>query len=176
MIKLVIVAALVIVVAGRSIDDPQPNLDLETVSASSNIGTEEVAATTRVSVHGSGKYKPYQRDGTKVYNEKPHPYDFTYAVKDSYSGNDFGQGESGDGYGNVQGQYYVRLPDGRVQRVTYTADHNSGYVADVTYEGVARYPDEHYDDTHKGDYKEGHKPVHKTGYKPTKNTYKKTVY
>ena len=37
--------------------------------------------------------------------------------------------------------FQVHLPDGRVQTVTYTADHYNGYVADVKYEGTAVYPE-----------------------------------
>ena len=59
------------------------------------------------------------------------PYDFSYAVQDEYSGNDFGHSENSDG-NVVTGEYFVQLPDGRRQIVTYTADHDSGYVADVT--------------------------------------------
>merc|ERR1712198_62966 len=71
--------------------------------------------------------------------EEPAKYDFNYAVKDDYSGNDFGHNEARDGY-NTQGSYYVQLPDGRLQKVTYTVNGDSGYVADVTYEGESQYP------------------------------------
>jgi hypothetical protein len=40
----------------------------------------------------------------------------------------------------AQGQYFVALPDGRIQTVTYHADGN-GYVADVQYQGQAVYPE-----------------------------------
>ncbi|KAK8728448.1 hypothetical protein OTU49_009308, partial [Cherax quadricarinatus] len=67
-----------------------------------------------------------------------HPkYNFNYAVKDDPSGNDFGHQESRDGY-NTQGNYYVLLPDGRLQRVSYTVNGDSGYVAQVEYEGKAQ--------------------------------------
>ena len=58
------------------------------------------------------------------------PYKFEYAVKDEYSGNDFGHSENSNGK-EVSGKYYVLLPDGRRQFVIYTADHHSGFVADV---------------------------------------------
>merc|ERR1712168_651606 len=44
-------------------------------------------------------------------------------------------------YGIVEGSYKVSLPDGRIQTVTYHADHEGGFVADVTYEGTPVYPD-----------------------------------
>merc|ERR1711902_236815 len=40
------------------------------------------------------------------------------------------------------GSYSVALPDGRIQHVTYTSNGYDGYVADVTYEGTAVYPEE----------------------------------
>nr|XP_027230859.1 cuticle protein 19-like [Penaeus vannamei] len=74
--------------------------------------------------------------------ESPAKYDFNYAVKDDYSGNDFGHQEARDGY-NTQGSYFVLLPDGRLQKVTYTVNGDSGYVAEVSYEGEAQYPEYH---------------------------------
>ncbi|XP_064118886.1 cuticle protein 19-like [Macrobrachium nipponense] len=68
------------------------------------------------------------------------PFDFEYAVKDDYKGLDFGHNSNSDG-NLVTGKYYVLLPDGRTQIVTYTADHYNGYQAEVTYEGEAKYPE-----------------------------------
>ncbi len=65
-------------------------------------------------------------------------YKFAWAVKDSDSYNDFGQQESRDG-DRTDGYYHVVLPDGRTQRVTYYVDGDSGYVAQVAYDGEARY-------------------------------------
>ncbi|XP_063589388.1 cuticle protein 7-like [Penaeus indicus] len=66
-------------------------------------------------------------------------YNFNYAVKDDYSGNDYNHQENRNGY-DTRGAYYVLLPDGRVQRVSYTVNGDSGYVAEVTYEGEAQHP------------------------------------
>merc|ERR1719410_1223957 len=73
------------------------------------------------------------------YDETPKPYAFEYGVADDYSGANFHAAETADGKA-VAGSYQVHLPDGRVQTVTYTADHYNGYVADVKYEGTAVYP------------------------------------
>merc|ERR1712072_293003 len=45
------------------------------------------------------------------------------------------------GTGVVEGSYSVNFPDGRTQHVAYHANDYDGYVADVTYEGVAAYAD-----------------------------------
>ena len=66
------------------------------------------------------------------YDESPKPYAFTYGVSDSYTGTNFAHNEGSDGK-LTEGRYTVHLPDGRVQTVTYTADHygHGGYIADV---------------------------------------------
>ena len=68
------------------------------------------------------------------------PYSFSYGLVD-VRGNDFGASEESDGR-EVQGQYSVLLPDGRLQTVTYSVEGDSGFVADVTYEGEAKFVDE----------------------------------
>ncbi|XP_042884404.1 pro-resilin-like isoform X2 [Penaeus japonicus] len=68
----------------------------------------------------------------------PAQYDFNYAVQDNV-GNDFGHQENRNGY-DTQGTYYVQLPDGRLQRVTYNVNGDSGFIADVAYQGEAQYP------------------------------------
>ena len=74
------------------------------------------------------------------YDESPKPYAFQYGVADSYSGAQFNAQETADGK-VVSGSYSVALPDGRIQTVTYTADHYNGFVADVSYEGTPVYPE-----------------------------------
>ena len=68
----------------------------------------------------------------------------TIFLQDSYSGADFAKKEVQDEYGVVTGEYRVALPDGRIQIVTYHADHEGGFIADVKYEGAAVYPEPHH--------------------------------
>merc|ERR1711881_256156 len=78
---------------------------------------------------------PYHAPAHPVaYDESPKPYAFQYGVADDYSGSKFSAQETADGKA-VTGSYQVALPDGRIQTVTYTADHYNGYIADVKYEG-----------------------------------------
>ena len=67
---------------------------------------------------------------------EPSPYEYAYGVKDEYTGTNIDAAEASDG-NVVNGHYSVLLPDGRRQNVKYTADHYTGYVADVSYEGYA---------------------------------------
>jgi len=88
-----------------------------------------------------------------TYKEQPAAYSYGYDVQDDYAGVNFGQNEARDGYA-TNGKYYVLLPDGRTQTVTYSVDGYSGYVADVQYSGYAQeyHPAPSY------------KPVHKPAY------------
>ena len=87
-------------------------------------------------------HKPTSYHQQPKYKEEPKPYSFDYAVNDHYSGANFAQNEKSDGH-NTQGYYTVALPDGRIQTVTYVADHYNGFNADVTYKGEAQYPSYH---------------------------------
>ncbi|RVE41663.1 hypothetical protein evm_013686 [Chilo suppressalis] len=59
-------------------------------------------------------------------------YAFSYTVKDQKTGDDFSHSQHSSGSA-TNGEYRVRLPDGRMQIVSYTADEN-GYQADVRYD------------------------------------------
>merc|ERR1719516_399808 len=77
----------------------------------------------------------------EAYPDEVSPYTFNYAVADDYSNSNFNAAESSDGTGNAEGSYSVALPDGRIQHVNYHTDPINGYVADVTYDGTASYPE-----------------------------------
>merc|ERR550519_1619552 len=88
-----------------------------------------------VAYHAAPAYK------AETYPDEISPYTFTYAVADDYSKANFNAEEASDGASNVQGSYSVALPDGRIQHVKYSSNGYDGYVADVTYEGTAVYPE-----------------------------------
>merc|ERR1719500_1108212 len=77
----------------------------------------------------------------EVYPDEISPYTYQYNVADDYSGSNFQATESDDGTGVRDGSYSVALPDGRVQHVAYHANDLDGYVAQVTYDGTAAYPE-----------------------------------
>nr|XP_027213842.1 uncharacterized protein LOC113806893 [Penaeus vannamei] len=65
---------------------------------------------------------------------KPAEYAFTYVAQDENTGHNFGHEETRQGH-RTQGSYYVSLPDGRVRKVSYYVEPNSGFVARLSYEG-----------------------------------------
>ena len=73
------------------------------------------------------------------YESSEAKYNFQWAVSDESSENHYGHQEARDG-DDTQGSYYVQLPDGRLQKVTFHVDGDNGYVANVEYEGEASYP------------------------------------
>ena len=96
---------------------------------------------------------PYQP--APAYKEEPAQYQYSWKVQDDYAKLNYGQDEERNGYA-TSGSYRVALPDGRTQIVTYTvSDAYSGYVADVRYEGEARY-----------EPAPAYKPAPKPAYKP----------
>ncbi|XP_071536154.1 cuticle protein 8-like [Panulirus ornatus] len=66
-------------------------------------------------------------------------YSFQWKVDDQYAGNYYGHEETRDGY-DTEGTYFVRLSDGRLMTVNYEVHGDSGFLADVNYEGEAHYP------------------------------------
>merc|ERR1740137_40712 len=84
-------------------------------------------------------YHPAPHHPAPYHEEKlaPQPFAYEYGGADAY-GRHFAKTETQDDHGVVNGEYRVELPDGRVQIVTYHADHESGFVADVKYEGEAK--------------------------------------
>ncbi|XP_071532424.1 adult-specific cuticular protein ACP-20-like [Panulirus ornatus] len=71
------------------------------------------------------------------YHNTPAFYNFEHTVQDDYSGTYFGHREAREGH-LTEGSYFVHLPDGRLQTVTYYAD-GTGFHPTVTYEGDALY-------------------------------------
>ncbi|XP_047479295.1 pro-resilin-like [Penaeus chinensis] len=87
----------------------------------------------------SYEYRPPQRRSSEEsYESGEAKYDFNWAVSHDPSSNEFGHQEARDG-DHTQGSYYVELPDGRFQTVKYFVDGDSGYVAEVNYEGEASF-------------------------------------
>ena len=76
-------------------------------------------------------------EDVKSYPSTPPKYQYEWQVNDDYSKNNYGHNEERDGAQTV-GSYFVLLPDGRTQKVSYTVDAYGGYKAEVTYEGEAK--------------------------------------
>merc|ERR1711936_338089 len=112
------------------------NIMFSSQHSSSSSSSLLLATLLVATVISDGPPPPY----SQTVQEPPQPYSYQYGVKDEYSGANFGASESSDPK-VVSGTYTVVLPDGRVQTVKYTADDYAGYVADVSYQGEAVYPD-----------------------------------
>jgi hypothetical protein len=69
-----------------------------------------------------------------------HPkYEFKYGVKDPHTKDFKEQAESRDGH-KVQGYYKLLEADGTTRTVHYTADHHTGFQAQVEKSGHATHP------------------------------------
>ncbi|XP_047479276.1 pro-resilin-like [Penaeus chinensis] len=96
-----------------------------------------LAAIVAADSFESFEYRPprhSREDSFESYESGEAKYDFNWAVSHDPSSNEFGHQEARDG-DHTQGSYYVELPDGRLQTVKYFVDGDSGYVAEVNYEG-----------------------------------------
>ena len=101
------------------------------------------------------------------------PYQFAYAVNDDYNSNS--RKEVSDGK-SVSGSYHVDLPDGRRQIVNYRVDDVSGFVADVTFEGEAKYPEDEPGYVEPKEFKPAFVAFDKSYKTPAKQAYKQAVY
>ncbi|XP_037802357.1 pro-resilin-like [Penaeus monodon] len=93
-----------------------------------------VAADSREIYRPSQSSQETSESSEESYESSEAKYSFNWVVSDDSSSNEFGHQEARDG-DHTQGSYYVQLPDGRLQTVTYFVDGDSGYVAEVNYEG-----------------------------------------
>ncbi|NP_001166638.1 cuticular protein RR-2 motif 132 isoform X1 [Bombyx mori] len=84
------------------------------------------------------KSPEYNQHDNEIHDENNSDYNhaqnyaFSYTVKDKDTGDDFSHSQHSRGAA-TNGEYRVRLPDGRMQIVSYTADEN-GYNAEVRYD------------------------------------------
>merc|ERR1711902_91509 len=108
--------------------------------------------------------QPYEEE-VEEENYPAQPFTYEYGGADS-AGRHFAKTESKDEAGVVKGEYRVELPDGRVQIVSYRADPELGYQADVRYEGEAR-PQEPQDEEGVYQQRKQYVPQHK----PYKRVY-----
>merc|ERR1719427_1693663 len=101
-----------------------------------------LAVTALVAVTTAAPAGPPAYGPAPVEKLPPQPFAYEYGVADDYSKANFKKAETQDAYGNVAGSFTIALPDGRIQTTTYTADHENGFIAEVTYEGTPVYPPE----------------------------------
>ena len=71
----------------------------------------------------------------RIFGRQPPNYNFNIQVQNPHSGVDFTHQETRSGP-HTRGGYRVALPDGRTQRVSYVVGGDSGFLADVGYDGT----------------------------------------
>merc|ERR1719245_80363 len=109
---------------------------MKVLISSSLLLTSALAAVVPVAPGYAPAPAPYHPAPYHEEKLPPQPFAYEYGGADEY-GRHFAKTETQDEYGVVQGEYRVELPDGRVQIVSYHADHENGFIADVRYEGEA---------------------------------------
>ncbi|EFX80973.1 hypothetical protein DAPPUDRAFT_318118 [Daphnia pulex] len=142
--KVFIFAALMAVVAGQASYKPAskyPVAPYKPEYPSNKPAYPPPAYKTEYPVYSAPAYSKPAYPAQQNYDYPPMPYKFEWAVKDDYTYNDYAHEETSDDKGYVTGSYRTLLPDGRTQIVNYKADDYTGYVADVKYEGEAKYPE-----------------------------------
>ena len=96
-----------------------------------------IACTNAAAVAEPKAQRPYKRQAAPLVAVGPaKPYSFAYEVVDPAGGNAYGHRENSNGAGLIEGEYRVVLPDTRTQIVKYSVSAETGYVAEVTYEGT----------------------------------------
>merc|ERR1712243_95570 len=128
----------------------------DTVPYQQNIYAKPYQADQYQPVQHEAVHPAHHQEKEEKYPPKPFAYEYGGADE---SGRHFAKTETSDDDGVVRGEYRVELPDGRVQIVSYTADHVNGYQADVRYEGEAKpyVPEPEYDQPREK-YVPQHKP------------------
>ena len=111
---------------------------MKTISAC--IFLAAVACANAAAVAEPEAQRPYSAQPAPLVAVGPaKPYSYAYEVVDPAGGNAYGHRETSDGKGCVQGEYRNVLPDTRTQIVKYSVCPDTGYVAEVSYEGTPVY-------------------------------------
>ncbi|KAK5646183.1 hypothetical protein RI129_004647 [Pyrocoelia pectoralis] len=98
---------------------------------------------TEFSAGHGGHHEALSAYGHEDHHHHGHPkYEFKYGVSDAHTKDFHSQHEVRDG-DHVKGEYSLHEPDGTVRTVKYSADHKSGFNAEVIKSGHAVHPDSH---------------------------------
>lgn len=108
------------------------NAPAQTLQAVRTVPAQTVVHTDHVPVRTAVVAQPAQAVGVAQYS-------FGYSIADTETGDSKTRQETRNG-DVTTGSYSVADPDGRIRRVTYTADAINGFQAQVTYDGEAGPP------------------------------------